>query len=110
VNLRYRFLLFVAGLLSALTVPSARADHFQYTISFDPLNSTGLAAIVSFETASLLGSAIVSIDPSSVQIIASPRDGASLALARCYRLSAGPWQRALSPLRAVRRRLIVDLT
>jgi hypothetical protein len=55
--------------------PSAKADDYQYTVTFDPSNSTGLSTTFAFETTSLLGSATVSIDPSDIQLIAAPHAG-----------------------------------
>jgi hypothetical protein len=62
--------IFVIGL-----APSARADDFQYTLTFDTFNAYGMDTSFSFDTTSLLGTTNASIDPSDVHIIAAPNSG-----------------------------------
>jgi hypothetical protein len=57
------------------SAPSARADDFQYTVTFDTFNAYGMYTSFSFDTTSLLGTTNVSIDPSDVHIIAAPNSG-----------------------------------
>ena len=72
--------LLVCSLFAIGLAPSAGADFYQYTVTFDPLNATCavrdcLYTKFSFDTTSLLGNASVSINPSEVQVIAAPHEG-----------------------------------
>ena len=64
--------LLVSSLFAIGLAPSARADDYQYTITFDPLNQSGLSMSATFDATSLPGSTGLDVDPSSVQILNSP--------------------------------------
>jgi hypothetical protein len=66
-----RFLL-VCTLLAIGFTSNARANEYQYTITFDPMNLSGLSMSVKFDATSLPGSTGLNIDPSDVQIFNSP--------------------------------------
>jgi hypothetical protein len=78
-NLRVAVLLarvlLVCSIFAVGLAPSAKADEYQYTITFDPfdpLNLTGLSMSATFEATSLPGSTDLDVDPSSVHILNSP--------------------------------------
>jgi hypothetical protein len=62
-------LLLVCSFLMIGLAPSARADGYQYTVTFDPSNSTGDSFSISFDTTSILGSSLVTIDPGDVKVL-----------------------------------------
>ena len=72
-------LLLLVGFLFAIGLaPAARADEYQYTITFDPLNLSGLSMSVMFDAASLPSSLGLAIDPGSVQILNAPDPGSTV--------------------------------
>jgi len=65
--------LFVMGL-----APSSRADDFKYTVTMDPTNRTGLFTSFSFQTKTLIGSDLESIDPHKIHMLEGPLPGSVL--------------------------------
>jgi hypothetical protein len=70
--LRFFRVLLVCSLFAIGLAVSARADDFQYTVTFDPSNVTGDSFSVSFDTTSLLGSTTVNINPSDGHVVFGP--------------------------------------
>ena len=71
-------LLLVCSLFAIGLAPAARADEYQYTIAFDPLNLSGLSMSVMFDAASLPSSSALAIDPGSIQILNAPDPGSTV--------------------------------
>jgi hypothetical protein len=72
-------LLLVCSLFAIGLGPAARANEYQYTITFDPLNLSGLSMGVMFDAASLPGTFGLAIDPGSVQILNAPDPGSTVS-------------------------------
>ena len=62
----------VCSLFAIGLAAPARANDYQYTITVDPLNLSGLSMSVMFDATSLPGSTGLNVDPSTVQILNSP--------------------------------------